>query len=88
MYENSSTNKTKPIKIIKLQENLIINHIFAYNSIVKYFREKNSNVYLCTLDILKAFDCLNHYSIFQCLIECGCPVKLVDIFCSWFRNIS
>ncbi len=61
--------------------------IFAFNSTVQYFREKNSNVYLCALDISKAFDRLNHYSIFQCLIERGLPVQLVDVFCGWFRNM-
>ena len=43
--------------------------IFAPNSTVQYFREKNSNVYLCALDMSKAFDRLNHFSIFQCLIH-------------------
>jgi hypothetical protein len=51
------------------------------------FSGKKSNVYLCALDILKAFDRLNHYSIFQCLIERGFPVQLVDVFCSRFRNM-
>ena len=62
--------------------------IFASNDTVQYFREKNSNVYLCSLDISKACDRLNLYSIFQCLIERGFPVQLVDIFCSWFRNMT
>ena len=61
--------------------------IFTFNSYVQYFREKNSNVFLCALDISKAFDRLNHYSIFQCLIERGFPVQLVDIFCSCLRNM-
>ena len=38
--------------------------IFAFNSIAQYFWKENSNVYLCTLDISKVFDPLNHYSIF------------------------
>ena len=61
--------------------------IFAFIKIFQYFREKNSNAYLYALDISKAFDRLNHYSISQYLIERGFPVQLVDIFCSWFRNM-
>ena len=60
---------------------------FTFNSTVQYFREKNSNVYFCALDISKAFDRLTHYSIIHCLIKRGFPVHLVDIFCSWFRNV-
>ena len=30
--------------------------IFAFNSTVRYFREKNSNVYIFALNVTKAFD--------------------------------
>ena len=54
--------------------------MFVFNNTVKYFREKNSNVYICVLDITKAFDRLNHFSIFQCLLERGLPTQLVELF--------
>ena len=39
------------------------------------------------MDITKAFDRLNHYTIFQCLLERGFPVQLVNVFSSWYRNM-
>ena len=54
--------------------------IFAFNNTVRYFCEKNGNVYICALDITKAFDRLNHFSIFQCLLERGLLTRLVELF--------
>ena len=54
--------------------------IFAFNNSFRYFREKNCNVYKCALDITQAFDRLNHFSIFQCLLERGLPTQLVELF--------
>jgi hypothetical protein len=42
---------------------------------------------LSALDVSKAFDRLNHFSLLQCLIERGFPVQIVNVFCSWFRNM-
>jgi hypothetical protein len=61
--------------------------IFAFNSTVKYFSEKRSNVYVCSLDITKVFDRLNHFTLMQCLIERGFPLQLVMVFFNWFRNL-
>ena len=61
--------------------------IFAFNNTVRYFRDKNSNVYICALDITKAFDRLNHFSLFQCLLEHELPTQLVELFFCWYRNM-
>ena len=45
--------------------------IFAVNNTVKYFCNKSSNIFLCVVDVYKAFDRLNHFSLLQCLIERG-----------------
>jgi hypothetical protein len=61
--------------------------IFSLNASVKYFNERGSNVYLCALDASKAFDRVNHFHLFQCLIERGFNLNLVKVFVSWFRNM-
>ena len=61
--------------------------IFAFNNTVRYFRDKNSNVYIYALDITKAFDRLNHFNLFQCLLERGLPTQLVELFFCWYRNM-
>jgi hypothetical protein len=62
--------------------------IFAVNTCVKYFNERGSNVYLCTLDASKAFDRVNHYFLFNCMIERGVHPGLVKVFMSWLRNMK
>ena len=61
--------------------------IFAFNINVRYFRDKNSNIHVCALDITKAFDRLNHFSLFQCLLERGLPTQLVALFFCWYKNM-
>jgi hypothetical protein len=61
--------------------------IFAFNSTVNYFRDKHSNVFLSALDVTKAFDRINHFSLLSCLLERGFPVQLVNVFFQWYRNM-
>ena len=37
--------------------------IFALNNTVNYFRERHSNKFLCALDMTKAFDRINLFSV-------------------------
>ena len=40
---------------------------FAFNNTVKYFRDRHSNVFLSALDVTKAFDSVNHFSVMKYL---------------------
>ena len=40
------------------------NAIFTLSETIEYFRNRGSTVYAATLDISKAFDCVNHYKLF------------------------
>jgi Reverse transcriptase (RNA-dependent DNA polymerase) len=61
--------------------------IFTFSSCVRYFTERLSNVYFCSLDATKAFDRVNHFYLFNCMIERGFPSGLINVFKSWFRNM-
>ena len=37
------------------------NALFVLRQVVNYFNERNSNVYIASLDASKAFDRVNHY---------------------------
>ena len=61
--------------------------VFSFYS-VKYFRNKNSNVYFCSLDATKAFDRINHFNLLSCLCDLGLPFDLIQVFHSWLRNMK
>jgi len=42
---------------------------------------------MCALDLLKAFDKVNHYAFFSVLIKRGCPLGLVTVLLNWFGKI-
>lgn len=41
---------------------------------------------MCCLDASKAFDRLNHWSLFKKLIQCGVPLFIVGIIAYWYEN--
>lgn len=53
--------------------------IFSLKQIVDYYNMYNSPVYLCFLDASKAFDKLNHWHLFNKLLNRGLPCIIVRI---------
>ena len=41
--------------------------------IIKKAREYQKNIYLCSIDYAKAFDCVDHYKLWKILKEMGIP---------------
>jgi Reverse transcriptase (RNA-dependent DNA polymerase) len=62
--------------------------IFAVESTVKYFNEKGSDVYVCSLDAEKAFDRVNQYFLFCCLLLRGIPINVLNVLISWYLHIE
>ena len=59
--------------------------IYAVKSVVKYYNHFHSQVYTCFLD--KAFDRINHWTLFSRLIARGVPCRpLVRIIMFWYRT--
>ena len=43
--------------------------IFTVKTLIKYYTDQNTPVYTCLLDASKAFDLVNHWTLFAKLIE-------------------
>ena len=55
--------------------------IYTVKSIIQYYNYYNSPVYTCFLDASKAFDRINHWTMFKQLILRDVPVILIRILC-------
>ena len=62
--------------------------IFSVKSIIKYYTEHNSPVYTCFLDASKAFDKVNHWTLFNKLIKRKVPRLIVRIMLFWYQKQS
>ena len=60
--------------------------IFTVKSIIKYYTGHNTPVYTCFLDASKAFDRVNHWTLFTQLIYSGIPLLIVRIFVFWYQT--
>ena len=54
-------------------------YIYTVKSIIQYYNYYNSPVYTCFLDASKAFDRINHWTMFKQLILRDVPVLLIII---------
>ena len=62
--------------------------IFTVKSIVKYYTRQSSPGYACFLDASKAFDHINHWTLFRKLIDCQVPVLIVRILIFFVSNVT
>ena len=52
--------------------------ILVRSTVLYYFNENGSNVFIVLLDVSKAFDSVNHYGIFVKLINFNIPVRVLN----------
>ena len=58
--------------------------IYTPQSVINYFVKNGSTVNVCSLDVSKAFDRVNHYSLFCKLIDRHVPVNVLMILIDWY----
>ena len=52
--------------------------IFSLKSVIMYFNERGSYVFLASLDIKKAFDHVHNYKVFKSLLSIGVPLIILE----------
>ena len=60
--------------------------IFTLKQIIEYYKYKNSPVYVCFLDASKAFDRINHWSLFAKLAKRGIELVFLRFLVYWYRK--
>ena len=61
--------------------------IYTIRHAVDYFVQNDSTVNLCLIDVSKAFDRLNHYTLFLKLMKRQVPVVFIKILQNWYENV-
>ena len=64
------------------------NAIYAVKSLCDYYVTRGSTVNVVFLDISKAFDKVNHYSLFCKLMNRNTPVEFINVLANWYSRCS
>lgn len=60
--------------------------VFTLKEVVEFYKKHSSPVYVCFLDASKAYDRLNHWSLFHKLIRRKIPLLFIRLFVHWYAH--
>ena len=60
--------------------------VYVLKDIINYYTSHGSAMYLCFLDLKKAFDRVNHAKLFKKLLDRSVPVYIVKFIAYWYIN--
>ena len=58
------------------------------SSVVNYFNQGDSDIFLAGLDIAKAFDSVNHYGLYTKLMEAHTLVCILNVIINWYSKFN
>lgn len=60
--------------------------VFALKQVIEYYKTNNSPVYVCYLDASKAFDRINHWTLFAKLIDRKVNISVIRFLLFWYEH--
>ena len=60
--------------------------VYAVKEVINFYRSKGSNVFICLLDAKKAFDRVNHWTLFKVLHDRKVPNFIIKLLSYWYCN--
>ena len=60
--------------------------IFAINQTINFYCNQDTPVYMCFLAANKAFDRVNHWTLWKKLLDRNVPLHIVKLFIFWYRE--
>jgi hypothetical protein len=60
--------------------------VYSLKQIVQFYNKHGSPVYACFLDASKAFDRVNHWTLFRRLLDRGVPPHIVNTLMYWYTH--
>ena len=60
--------------------------VFVLKEVINFYRKRGSNVIITFLDASKAFDRVNHWTLFKKLISRNVPTYFVRYLVAWYRT--
>ena len=60
--------------------------IFVLKETIQQYKTKGSSVFVTFLDASKAFDRVNHGTLFQCLRKCNVPLYILRVLYYWYTE--
>ena len=61
--------------------------LYTLRKVVDYYTANNSTVNICSLDLTKAFDCINHHALFGKLMDRGLPKCFVVLLYTCYSKL-
>jgi len=61
--------------------------LFTFQQVVKYFNSRQSTVYVSAVDASKAFDRINHHTLFSKLMDRQLPICCIKMLANWYSKL-
>ena len=60
--------------------------LYLLKEVIDYYKSHNSPMFICFMDASKAFDRVNHWTLFKKLILIGVPLIFIRLIVYWYRS--
>ena len=60
--------------------------VYCLRSVCDYFLNNSSSMFVCSLDVSKAFDKISHFALYSKLMNRHVPVNIIKILYNWYCN--